>query len=71
MGAPSGSPVGGDGGPSSFVPGRDRVSRDAALTFYAAVAAAQEALESNVNLQLALDAMLLRMHAAFAGQRSS
>lgn len=65
------SPAAGDGSPSSVVLGRDRVSRQAALTFYAAVARAQEALESNVNLQLALDAMLLRMHAAFAGQRSS
>lgn len=46
------------------IPGRGAVSRAGALALYAAVARAQEALERNANLQLALDAMLLRMRAA-------
>ncbi len=43
----------------------------AALAFYDAVAAAQAALEHNANLQLALEAMLLRMHTALRGQPAS
>ncbi|HYB71969.1 MAG TPA: DNA polymerase III subunit delta' [Candidatus Sulfotelmatobacter sp.] len=49
-------------------PEHEPVSPRTALAFYDAVAAAQAALESNVNLQLALEAMLLRMHAARRGQ---
>lgn len=45
-------------------PAGDPVSLRTALAFYDAVAATQAALESNVNLRLALEAMLLRMHTA-------
>ncbi len=47
---------------------RDRIPLPAALALYDAVAAAQRALDFNVNMHLALEAMLLRMHAALRGQ---
>jgi DNA polymerase III subunit delta' len=65
------APAAGDGGAPPFCPGRDQVPRRAALAFYGAVAGTQAALESNVNLQLALEAMLLRMRTALAGPRSA
>jgi DNA polymerase-3 subunit delta' len=57
-------PPAGAGAAGAARPEREPVSLRTALAFYDAVAAAQAALESNVNLQLALEAMLLRMHAA-------
>ena len=47
------------------------MSLRAALALYDAVAAAQVALDSNANLQLALEAMLLRMHAALRDHAAS
>ena len=52
------------------VPGGNNLPLRTALAWYDAVAAAQAALEYNVNLQLALEAMLLRMRAALRGQSS-
>jgi DNA polymerase-3 subunit delta' len=65
------NPAAGDEGPGGFGAGRGQVSRRAALEVYGAVAGAQEALDRNANLQLALDAMLLRMRAALAIRESS
>lgn len=62
------NPPAGEDAPAGFGAGRGQVTRRAALDLYGAVAGAQEALERNANLQLTLDAMLLRMRAALAAQ---